>query len=75
MSVQVLSDETRDEMRRQADNAMTSALYEYCPSEFLMLLKEYELLLNSVKTLSQDIQNCVYEDIERARKRINAGVT
>lgn len=67
---QVLSEETREEMRKQADGAMRCSLYEYCPSEFLMLLREYELLLMAVEQrLSNEAQDYIYDELAQARRR------
>lgn len=45
----MISKEQRDEWRKEAGEALTSALWEYCPSEFLELLDAYEELLGKTK--------------------------
>lgn len=40
--------------RGESDMAMTSALWEYCPSEFGELLDEYERLRNALIEIRDD---------------------
>lgn len=58
----MIDEEVREEWRRQASEAMESALDEYAPEEFLVLLDAYEEALEEIERLRDELWFSYGED-------------